>query len=95
MIARTLTIAALAAALGLSSCPAEPTHPWSVVADGTRLNGIALEAVTLDSIRMQKPEEDDVDLIDCQDGPCPKNGTQLRGKAHPRIDESTRPAVSI
>ena len=54
MFARTLTIAALAAALGLSACPAEPTHPWGIVANGTRLNGIALEAVTLDSIRMQE-----------------------------------------
>jgi hypothetical protein len=69
MIARTLTIAALAAALGLSACPAEATHPWGIVANGTRLNGIALEAVTLDGIRMQKPEEDDVDLTDCQDDP--------------------------
>ena len=77
MIARTLTIAALAAALGLSACPAEPTHPWGIVANGTGLNGIALKTVTLDSIRMQKREEDDVDFIDCQDGPCPKNGTQL------------------
>jgi hypothetical protein len=84
MIARTLTIAALAAALGLAACPADPTPPWGVVADGTRFNGSTLEAGTLDSIRMQKPEEDDVDLIDCQDDPCPKNGTQLRGKAQPR-----------
>ena len=43
MIARTLTSAALAAALGLSACPADASGPSGIVANGTRLNGITLQ----------------------------------------------------
>ena len=54
MIVRTLTIAALAAALALSACPAEPTGPWGIIANGTRLNGIALAEQTLNPGRTGK-----------------------------------------
>jgi hypothetical protein len=47
VIVRTLTIAALAAALALSACPAEPTGPWDIIANGTQFNGIALAEQTL------------------------------------------------
>ena len=91
MIARTLTIAAFAAALGLSACPAEATGPWGIIANATQLNGIALQGVTLDSIRMQETEKDDA-LSGCAGtSMCGTNGTQLNGIAlqgvighHPR-----------
>ena len=54
MIARTVTIAAMAAALGLSACPAEATGPWGIIANGTQLNGLALQRVTSGSIRLQE-----------------------------------------
>jgi hypothetical protein len=83
MIARTLTIAAFAAALGLSACPAEATGPWGIIANGTQLNRIALQGVTLDSIRMQETEEDHADALSGCAGTwmCGTNGTQLNGIA--------------
>ena len=81
MIARNLTLAALAAALGVSACPAEATGPWGLIAaNGTQLNGIALQGVVL-GVRMQEPEEDGLDFAGgCQED-CPRNGTQLNGIA--------------
>jgi hypothetical protein len=85
MISRTLTIAAVSAALGLGFCapPAEATGPLGgIIANGTQLNGVALEGVKLNSIRMQEPEEDDLDIVtSCQHEDCPRNGTQLNGIA--------------
>jgi hypothetical protein len=82
MIARTFTITAFAAALGLSACPAEATGPWGIAANGTQLNGIALEGVALDSIRMQETEEDDAEALSgCPEWICGMNGTSFNGIA--------------
>ena len=73
MIARTLTLAALAAALGVSACPAEATGPWGLIAaNGTQLNGIALQGVALERLRMQEPEEDDLDIDGVANGGLPE-----------------------
>jgi hypothetical protein len=48
MIKRNLTIASLAGVLGLGLAAASPVNaagPWGIAADGTQLNGIALEGV--------------------------------------------------
>jgi uncharacterized membrane protein len=48
MIKRTLTIASLAGVLGLGLAAASPANaagPWGIAANGTQLNGIALEGV--------------------------------------------------
>jgi hypothetical protein len=78
MIARTVTVAALAAALGLSACPAEPTGAWGIIANGTQLNGLALQRVTSGSIRLQEREEDEPN---CEEWICGANGTSFNGIA--------------
>jgi hypothetical protein len=85
MIKRTLTIASLATALGLglaAASPAEATGPLGgIIANGTQLNGIALQGVTLHSIRMGETDEDDADALSgCPETwVCGMNGTQLNG----------------
>ncbi len=67
--------------IGLTAaCPAEAIGPrGGIIANGTSFNGLALQGLTLNNIRMQEPEEDD-EVWNCQsDGICPKNGTQLNG----------------
>jgi uncharacterized protein YjbI with pentapeptide repeats len=83
MIVRTLTIAAFAAALGLSACPAEATGPWGIIANGTQLNGIALQGAALDGVRMRETDEDDADAVDGCGGTwmCGSNGTSFNGIA--------------
>jgi hypothetical protein len=78
MIARTVTVAALAAALGLSACPAEPTGAWGIIANGTQLDGLALQRVTSGSIRLQEREED---RPNCEEWICGANGTSFNGIA--------------